>query len=427
MIKFIYTLLLLFASNFIQAQSKNASDYIFDARLSGDRIAQIRILTEGIKQNQRNSELYTMRAEVHLTNNSLDLAEADAQAALKIKSKDFEALYLLSEIAESRGKNGEGDLFLEKIFKTDKKEAAVIAQKLTEKANKLLRIEKSPDLKLLIRYYQRAIILEPIAENYLYLGEYLFRNNMHSDAHKIFAKVLELKTDNDSKILAYNGLTKTCIDCTQQQMDSYLQNIVKLNPDALLYDYFNPLYEAEKNNRQAILDRWGKLAPNDYFYHSVNGLYHYEAKEYQQAIDAFDRAISFKSRALIDYTRIYFFRGESYHQLFHQQNNPELLIKAEADFTQTIALDKSMLNAYVLRVEVKKHMFQNKYENDKTIDQKLADEMLTDLKYILSQDNKFAYAYKTRALINYILNGEKETDEVLKDEELAEKYKTEIQ
>lgn len=43
------------------------------------------------------------------------MAEADAQAALKINSKDFEALYLLSDIAEKRGKNAEGDLFLKII------------------------------------------------------------------------------------------------------------------------------------------------------------------------------------------------------------------------------------------------------------------------------------------------------------------------
>lgn len=55
----IQILVLAFYSMTVQGQNKTASDYIFDARLSGDPIAQIRILTEGIKQNQRNSELYS--------------------------------------------------------------------------------------------------------------------------------------------------------------------------------------------------------------------------------------------------------------------------------------------------------------------------------------------------------------------------------
>ena len=422
----IQILVLAFYSMTVQAQNKTASDYIFDARLSGDPIAQIRILTEGIKQNQRNSELYTMRAEIHLTNNSPDLAEADAQAALKINSKDFEALYLLSDIAEKRGKNAEGDLFLEKIYKNSKKEAELIAKRLVIKADKEQSKEK------VLRYYQRTVIVFPSTEYYVFLADQQYRNEMISEAYKNYNKAIELKGDVNYKAMAYMGLANTCTDCTEQKIDSYLLKIMESNllGGGSLTDYFYPKLSKlkyEDDDFRKLITRWGKLAPNDYYYNLFYGNYQDFLKNYQQAINAYTRSIELKTEIDPNNAIVYLYRGECYHQLFHQQNKPELLVKSEADFSKAILLDEDLLNAYILRVEVKKHMFQSKYTDDEIRDKKLADEMLKDLKHIISQNSTYAYAYETRAMINYILSGEKKTDEVLKDEELAKKYKTERQ
>ncbi len=420
----IQILVLAFYSMTVQWQNKTASDYIFDARLSGDPIAQIRILTEGIKQNQRNSELYTMRAEIHLTNNSLDLAEADAQAALKINSKDFEALYLLSDIAEKRGKKADGDLFLEKIYKSSKKEAELIAKRLVTKADKEHSKEK------VLRYLQRATIVFPSMEYYVFLADQQYRNEMISEAFKNYKKALELKEDVNFKTMAYMGLANTCTDCTEQTIDSYLLKAVEwsLNGSESLTGYFYPKLSKltyEDEDFQKLITKWGKLAPNDYYYYLFYGNYQNFLKNYQQAINAYTRSIELKTWTHPNNAIVYLYRGECYHQLSHQLNKPELWAKSEADFSEAILLDEDLLNAYILRVEVKKHMFQSKYTDDGITDKKLADEMLKDIKHIISKNSTNAYAYKTRAMINYILSGEKYTDEVLKDEELANKYKTE--
>lgn len=420
----IQILVLVFYCTTIQAQNKTASDYIFDAKLSGDPIAQIRILTEGIKQNQRNSELYTMRAEAHLANNSLDLAEADAQAALKINLKSFEALYMLSDILEKRGKNAEGDLLLEKIYKNSKKEAELIAKRLVIKADKEQSKEK------VLRYYQRAVIVYPSAEYYVFLADQQYRNEMIFDAYKNYNKAIELKGDANYKAMAYMGLAKTCTDCTEQKIDSYLSKIMELNilGGGSLTDYFYSKLSRlkyEDDDFRKLITRWGKLAPNDYYYNLFYGNYQDFLKNYQQAINAYTRSIELKTGIHPNNAIVYLYRGECYHQLSHQQNKPELWVKSEADFSKAILLDEDLLNAYILRVEVRKHIFQSKYIDAKITDKTLANEILEDIKYIISQNSTYAYAYETRALINYILNGEKKTDEVLKDEELAEKYRIE--
>jgi|GEM_PF-5739586 len=423
----IQILVLAFYAMTVQAQNKTASDYIFDAGLYyGDPVAQIRILTEGIKQNQRNTDLYTMRAEIHLTNNSLDLAEADAQSTLKIESKDSKALYILSDIAEKRGKNAEGDLLLEKIYTNNKEEAELIAKRLVIKADKEQSKEK------VLRYYQRAVIVFPSAAYYVFLADQQYRNEMIAEAYKNYNKAIELKGDGYYKGMAYMGLANTCIDCTEQKIDSYLLKIIEsdLFGAGSLTDYFYPKlskFKYEDDDFKKLITRWGKLAPNDYYYNLFYGNYQDFLKNYQQAINAYTRSIELKTEIHPNNAIVYFYRGECYHQLSHQQNKPELWVKSEADFSKAILLDEDLLDAYILRVEVKKHMFQSKYADDEITDKKLANEMLKDLKHIISQNSTSAYAYETRALINYILSGEKITDEVLRDEELAEKYKSENQ
>ncbi|MCY4779349.1 hypothetical protein ORI89_06790 [Sphingobacterium sp. UT-1RO-CII-1] len=419
-------ILLLFTCSIAQAQTKDWLKFYYEAKDTDGQEA-IDILTQGIKAYPDETTLYLTRASVYMEEQQYTLAEADARKALSIEEKSTAAMFILSNSFEYRGDTKEADLYLKKIEKTDKNDAMKFASELVTGAG-YASLDNEDEVKEAIRTCQRAILLYPMVSSYLVMAEFQIHAKQYGEASATYHKLLSFTKDKESRQEAYVGLAIACHICAEKKVDEYLAAAVAEDASMTLKKYFEKkgveLESYNSENYMQVMNRWARIAPNDYMMLYHRGAYYYTNREYQKAIDSFTVGIETAgSRKVVDMVDLlyYLYRGEAYHHWYHQNDNADLLPLAETDFTKVISLVKDVEQAYQYRAEVRKHMFELKYFADGTIDHELAKLVFEDLDYLYERDDTNAYIYRSRAVINYYLSGE-ETEEVLKNLELAEKY-----
>lgn len=422
-----FAILLLFTSNMVLAQEKDWRYYYYEASdVEGQ--AGIDILTKGINEYPDVMKLYLTRANIYMTQQQYALAEADARKVLSLEEKDTDAMFVLSNSFEFRGKTKEADEYLKRIEKTSRTDAMKFAFDLVGSAGNA-SLDSDDELKKAIRNCHRAILLYPMTKSYFILAQLQVHAKQYGEASANYHRILSSVEDKESKQEAYVGLAIACHACAEKKVDEYLAAAVAVDASMTLINYFKEkgidLESYKDENYMQVINRWERIAPNDYkmLYHKA--AYYYTNREYQKAIDTFTAGIQTTgSRKVMDIVDLlyYLYRGEAYHHFYHQNDNADLLPLAERDFTKVISLVTDMVQAYQYRVEVRKHMFELKYLADGAIDHELVKLMFDDLDYLYEKDNTNAYIYRSRAFINYYLSGEEETEEVLRDLELAKKY-----
>lgn len=424
-------ILLLFTCSIAQAQKKDWLKFYYEAKDTDGQEA-IDILTQGIKAYPDEITLYLTRASVYMEEQQYTLAEVDARKALSIEEKSTAAMFILSNSFEYRGDTKESDLYLKKIEKNDKNDAMKFASELVTGAG-YASLDNDDEVKEAIRTCQRAILLYPMVSSYFVMANFQIHAKQYGEASATYHKLLSFTKDKESRQEAYVGLAIACHECAEKKVDEYLAAAVAEDASMTLKKYFKEkgveLESYNSENYMQVINRWARIAPNDYMMLYHRGAYYYTNREYQKAIDSFTAVLeTADSRKVMDVVDLsvdlacYLFRGEAYHHWYHQNDNADLLPLAETDFTKVISLVKDVEQAYQYRAEVRKHMFELKYLADGTIDHELVKLVFEDLDYLYERDDTNAYIYRSRAFMNYYLSGEEETEAVLKDLELAEKY-----
>ncbi len=84
--------------------------------------------------------------------------------------------------------------------------------------------------------------------------------------------------------------------------------------------------------------------------------------------------------------------------------------------------DGNTAENYYTRGYIRQRIFFDKYDTTKKVDEEMGRAIIEDVKVLLAINEKVADAYRMRAGVNYLLNGEKETADMKEDMAMFEKY-----
>lgn len=251
-----------------------------------------------IKSNSSNPELYVLRAEEYLKNNQLILADVDFKKALSLDSNNTKYLF------------GYGNL---KMITNQSHEAS----KIWEKCSRLDKENISCRLKL--------------SELYLYIQDY-------EKTIKISNEILKIDNNKDIAYF-YKGVALAEAGDTIRGLNS-LQEALRLNPDNFnISDVIASIYSS-KNNTLAIdfYKSLQKKFPNNskpffdlaYFYH--------KRKDWKNAISYYEKANQINPED-----------GESYYNLAFSYSQLKEYPLAITNFTKSSELLKNNLKAIFAR------------------------------------------------------------------------------
>lgn len=411
--KIIALCILLFFASYFKSQENRKEENLFSLLVKDISFDEmVDYLSIKINKFKNDDELYYTRAYSYYRIGDLDSAQKDIKKALDLEPKSLLALYVSSEIENALKNYNQSNRQMLAIYDMDKARAIQMADALRER----LMVEK--DKFAIFRYLERISILKPTVGNLLNLTDYQLANNQRQNAVDNMRKAIKIATTDEEKESVYRTLLYICDSCSYDEKFEMLKKILAYNPNYVLLDYFSQEIKVKGADKRKLLDQWKALRPDDSLFLLFDGIYYFEQKNYEKAIENFNKGAKLTSTNHY----LYYYLGESYHQQAHASKNPALYENAVDAFTAALKINKNHAESYEIRTEVRMHIFELDYDKNKRPNQALGKELIEDYNYLIDKKLHNDKSYYNRALVKYALNNNKMSEDIKKDIELSKSF-----
>lgn len=388
-----------------------------------------------IREDSKYADAYYRRGICHYSLDNYRQAENDFLIVTKLDMENARPYYYLGEINSERGAYDQADKYYKKIRTVSKSVAQDYGEKLIKHADDIYMKKrkvadfkdpnwgKNEDSRKAIKLVEKAILIDPDTPDYLFiLANYQTDMHEFSDAITTYKKMLTMESMEGQQSELYINIAKV-YDRKKEvtASDEYFQKALSLEPlqsNALITYFIPQLQDILPEDQLAFIERFNRLLPNEYYSKLLFGMYYADHKDYANAIKYYNEAIEINS----DYTDSYRGRANAYYGYAYEQNELSYIHKAVEDWDKVIDKGGKTEDSYYARGLAKQILLEQDYLINKKADVKMAQAVLKDIEAVLALDDRHAHAYKLRASVNYYLNGEKETADVLEDMGLHDKY-----
>ncbi len=287
--------------------NKTASDKTFEKALNTDD--SITLLTNAIKQDSSDYDLWQNRARLYLEAGNVDFAFRDINRALELNNEDSKVFLLLSDIYFTIGKVENSLASIRKAIK--------LAPDNVEGYMKMAR------LKLILREYpaanmfaEKALSFDPDNEEAYYIkGIAALEQRDTTDCIRLMKVAAALDTD----FFAANLNLAVLLDAKNDySAEKYYKKAIEIKPDNTLALYsLGMFYQKEKQFKHALeaYDTLISRHPDNAEAHFNKGyIYLTEYLEFEKAEPEFKKAIEIKpdyTEAVYNLGRVYEVMGET--------------------------------------------------------------------------------------------------------------------
>ena len=260
-------------------------------------------LTQAIKQDTANADLYHKRARMHYENTAYNKALSDIGDAIRLEPDRDKHLILLSEIYEGMNKFKDAKEVLERVADRN--------QKNLEANLKLSRLE------LAYKNYQQAIIranraldIEPENAEAYYLKGYVYQEQ--GDTDKAIDHYMRSVENNPKFHDPYIQLGNIFSDMNDPRAVDFYNGALNMNPDDVSTLYQLAIYYKEHEKLDKAMNTYRNILAVDSTharsYYNMGFLKLVYAEKYDEAIKYFTKAISHEPR----FYQAYYNRGYAY-------------------------------------------------------------------------------------------------------------------
>ncbi len=318
------SLILIIFSTF--AGCKNKKNDTSNKILKRDPIA---LISEEIKKDGNNPELYNKRAKLYLLSNQTNTALNDINKALQLDEKNSDFYLTLS------------DIYFATVQIEKSKEAINKALSLNNKNSEAFL--KLAELNLYLKQYDEtqknadiAIDIEKNTSQAYFIKGYAYKEK--GDSTKAVTQFLKTIEVNPEHFEAYMQLGLMFSNRKSKNAIDYFNSALNLKPKSIEAYYALGMFQQENGNPDAAIKAYKSIITIDTkykaAYYNIGYIYLEYKKDFKEALNYFGDAIKTDN----DYAEAYYNRGYAYEFLKDYQN-------ARKDYKKAIDLKHNYQNA----------------------------------------------------------------------------------